>query len=142
MTQSTNSMPNNQNTKKECYKCEICCRGIHKHKEGIFPAGLYCPSHIPLETPKMNQDIREEFRKWMSSETTFALGMPDNISIADFFLSKFKQELEEIKGEIKTRKKNIKDMGDGYVSDEYNAIDAYEEILSILSTHISKIQNE
>ena len=36
-------------------------------------------------TPK-EEEIREEFQKWLSAETTFAYGIPDDRTIADYWL--------------------------------------------------------
>lgn len=38
---------------------------------------------------KLKQEIVEEFIKWHSSETTFAYGVPDDRSIAEWWLEKF-----------------------------------------------------
>jgi len=46
-------------------------------------------------TQKQKDTIREEFEKWHTSETTFALGVPDDWTIADWWLNKLDQAYQQ-----------------------------------------------
>ena len=51
-------------------------------------------------TPK-EEEIREEFQKWLSAETTFAYGIPDDRTIADYWLRIRREAIAEEKRRIK-----------------------------------------
>lgn len=66
------------------------------------------------------QRLREEFTKWHSSETTFALGVPSDMSIADWWLQKI-AELHKSWVEEKIQQIEAVSKGDTFHSKEFNS---------------------
>lgn len=48
-----------------------------------------------------NKELKERFVKWLRGETTFALGVPDDSSIADWWLDEIASEKQRLVEDIK-----------------------------------------